>query len=1083
MAEKLSAAVPAPAPNMTHSLRMALDVERLFRERDADVFFVQARVVRRVVQNSLEFGSPWLPPPHRKSCVIERDRLQWLVARDELGIDAHAALPQRVILIARPDEERLPAFSREGLLRYYWRLLFHARIDFELETKASAERLPLAELRRRIVELGQTQFDEIQSVLHAEQMLRRPDDLRQVYAEFVAVYHELRVFAPQLLAVYFPSLGDETSVLEVIGGDCDAATLLAATRPEDLEALAAAENESSSTPVGEALRKTTPVRLASRSPRRYAILMRRADQLRINGNNVRAALVRRRAFDKAPLDRMAEAQRELVQEIEYLVLRLQAALELTDDDVRPWTAMCERLLPAARHGFWNVNARLLYDLQQVCLDHEQEMYRVDLLGWAFSGGKQPLKRPLPNHRVVLMSKHLRRAAQRIPAVKIDDAGRRELSELLHAAADAAEQLLRKRFEPLVAVGLTHARFTPDSVVERVGYRKLTQELLDGIVDRGFLTLGDLRDSISRNDLKSADLSGAREFVTGDPLLTADRLFAARLDGVYQRGPFYLRWLQRGTSLAFGIPFGRAVTKYLALPFGLSFLLLMAVEEIAHFLFRPQAATTGAEAAHNAAPLAEHAAAHQHPYLIYSHWHMLWLACVIFALIHIQPFRAAVVLILTSVWKLLRGIFYDIPRKLAAWPPVAWFLQSFPMLLLRRFVLIPLVGTAFFWALLPALGVYKPLDRWWGLGIFVALMLVLNSRVGRDSQELSREFLVRTVNQVRTHLVIGLITLVVDGIRWLMDGLERVLYAVDEWLRFRSGESGLVLGIKAVVGLVWSIIHGVIRFCVTLLIEPQINPIKHFPVVTVSHKLLLGALLYPLATLLERFYDKPTAITLAGLILLPVPGIFGFLAWELKENWKLYAANRSSILRSVRIGSHGETLRRLLVAGFHSGTIPKLFAKRRRAARQSADAPDVDRPNVDLQVRFAERLNHVAESLRHFVERELIALLQESRTYRGRDLSVGRVDLATNRASVTLCDARQKNDNVVIQFCEHSRWIVATVAEQGWLREMVEEDRKVFRAALAGLYKRGAVGLVRDQIESHLVAVPLPDAERAGVGQS
>ena len=97
-----------------------------------------------------------------------------------------------------------------------------------------------------------------------------------------------------------------------------------------------------------------------------------------------------------------------------------------------------------------------------------------------------------------MSKHLRRAALRIPAVTIDDAGRRELGDLLHAAADAAEQILRRQFEPVVAETLTAARFTPGSVVERVGSRKLNQELLDGVVDRGFLTLGDLRDAISRN---------------------------------------------------------------------------------------------------------------------------------------------------------------------------------------------------------------------------------------------------------------------------------------------------------------------------------------------------------------------------------------------------------------------------------------------------------------------------------------------------------------------------------------------------------------------------------------------------------
>ncbi len=1075
MTENVTAGRAPPLPRLSQAQQRAFEVERQFREIDAGAFFVLARVVRRVVQNQLEFASPWVPPPHRKSCVVERERLLWLVARDELGVDSHVALPARVILIARPDEGRLETMSRDDLLRYYWRILYHARIDLELDTTVSAERLPLADLRRRIAELGQTQFDEIRSVLQSEQMLRKPDDPRHVYAEFVAVYHELLAFAPELLPLYFPSLNEAATVLQVIGADCDAAGLLAATRPGDLAAVPPIGITQARSPVGEALLQSGPVRLTSRSPRRYAALVRRANGLRTKGNNVRAALVRRRAFDKAPLDQMATAQRELIREVEILVLRLQAALELTEVDVRPWLAMCERLLPAARHGFWNANARLLYDLQQVCLDHEQEMYRVDLLGWALSRGRRPLKRPLPNQRLVLMSKHLRRAALRIPAVTIDDAGRRELGDLLHAAADAAEQILRRQFEPLVAESLTAARFTPGSVVERVGCRKLNQELLDGVVDRGFLTLGDLRDAISRNQLKSPDLTDAREFFAGDPLLSADRLFSAKLDGVYQRGPFYLRWLQSGSSLAFGIPLGRVITKYLALPFGLSFLLLMAAEEIAHLVYRTPPASAGEAAsvvrdtATSSASVAPEAAAHQH--LVYSHWHMFWLGCVIFALLHVRVFREAVLLILKSSWKLARGVLIDFPWMVAAWPPVEWCLQSFPMLLLRRFVLGPALVTAVFWGLLPAVGVYAPLNRWWGLGMFAAAAFVLNSRFGRDTQELSREFLMRTVDRIRVHLVVGLFTFIIDGIRWLMDGLERLLYAVDEWLRFRSGESGLTLAVKAVFGLVWGFVHGMIRFCVTLLIEPQINPIKHFPVVTVSHKLVFGTLAIPLATLLETIYDKPTALTMAGLILTGIPGVFGFLAWELKENWKLYAANRSPTLQPVPIGRHGETLRRLLAPGFHSGTIPRLFTKRRRAARQAGSDKHVDR-----QVRFAEKLNHEAEGLRHFIERELLGLLEESRTFRQRSMSVGRVELATNRVQVLVCEQQNANEPVVIQFCEQSGWIVAAVADQGWLCDMTEEDRNVFRAALAGLYKRGAAGLVREQIESQLVAAPLPTAQ-------
>ena len=392
------------------------------------------RVVRRVWQNELEIASPWVPPPHRKSCVIDRDRLLWLVARDELGVDADTPLPQRLILIARPEEDQLSKFSREDLLRFYWRLLFHARIDFELGPKTTTDRMPSSELRRRIDALGQTQFDEIRSVLRAEQMLVRPDDPRLVYAEFVAVWHELRAFAPALLPLYFPALSDEEAVLRLIGPDCDAVALLEATRPHERSLTAVAPVATGPADAVESLLEGSQLNLSSRSPRAYAAYVRRAKRLRLDGNNVRAALVRRQAFDVAPLDQMNDARSELLREIELLVLRVQAALELSDDDARPWLAMCERLLPAARRGFWNANARLLYDLQQVCLDHEQEIYKVDLLRWLRRLGKDPLKRPLPNQRVVMMSKHLRSAALRVPAVQIDAAGRRELSVLLHAAS-------------------------------------------------------------------------------------------------------------------------------------------------------------------------------------------------------------------------------------------------------------------------------------------------------------------------------------------------------------------------------------------------------------------------------------------------------------------------------------------------------------------------------------------------------------------------------------------------------------------------------------------------------------------------
>lgn len=1072
------------SPPIPASQQMASDVERRLREQQVGIFFVMPRVVRRVLQNELDIASPIQQPPHRKCCVIQRDRLLWLVARDELGVDAQTELPDQIILIAQPEEHQLETMTREELQRHYWRLMFHARIDFEMLRRTARGRMSQAELRRQIDRLGQSSFDEIRSVLRAEQMLMRPDDDRNVYAEFVAVYQELLAFAPPLVPLYFPSLPDSSAVLEVIGGECNAPLLLKETRPIDLAPDIAAQSDPAISATISVSRPAAGAKAPRRSARAYANLVRQSQKLGAKQNHVRAALVLQRAVDVAPEESIEEARGLLQAEIQKLVQRLQSALEMSDAAAQPWLLMCEKLLPTAQQGFWNPNARLLYDLQTVCFDHEHEIYKVDLLRWVFSLGKTPLKQPLPNQRIVLMSKHLRRATLRVPIVEIDPAGRADLSALLHEAADAAEHILRVRLEPIVKQALVDAGLVPASIVERVALRKMVHELVDGVVDRGFCTLGSLRDAISRNQVKMPDLNDAREFFAGDPLLRADKLMSVNLDGVYQRGPWYLRWLQKANSLAYGIPWGRWLTKYIALPFGLSFLLLMFVEEMAHLILghsrtpvpvvAPEEHSPPVEEASIAGDvdvdvspvvdLVPHPAHVAHPAIVYSHQNMFLLGCVIFVLIHFPLVRQWVIWFFKAAWTLMTVMLIDIPRAVLRWPWVDRLLRSVPMMLLRRFVLAPLIATGIFWLLLPGIGLYNSLNRWWGIAIFIVSFIVLNSRVGRDTEELAREFFARTWYRIRVHLLMGLFTLIVDVFRAMMDGLERVLYAVDEWLRFRSGESTVTLAVKAVVGLVWSFIHGVVRFCVTLLIEPQLNPIKHFPVVTVSHKILFATFYLPLSKYLEHFFEltNATALTAAGLILMGIPGVFGFLAWELKENWRLYKANRSSKLRPVLIGDHGETLLRLLCPGFHSGTIPRLFAKQRRAARKF-----VEKPTINKQAKFAERLHHESIALQRFFERELIELLHESRTFRDRNFSISHVDLATNRVLVEINEASVPDEPLKLEFAEQSGWLVASISEPGWLKQMPPDHTEIFKAAVTGLYKLGSVDIVREQVERRL----------------
>jgi hypothetical protein len=306
----------------------------------------------------------------------------------------------------------------------------------------------------------------------------------------------------------------------------------------------------------------------------------------------------------------------------------------------------------------------------------------------------------------------------------------------------------------------------------------------------------------------------------------------------------------------------------------------------------------------------------------------------------------------------------------------------------------------------------------------------------------------------------------DFFKRLLELVQRFLYTIDEWLRFRTGEGRLKLAAKAVAGAVWFFVTYVVRFVVNVLVEPQVNPIKHFPVVTVSHKVV-----WPLMMMLTQPYadamgwegepGKLKAAALLSSVAWLIPGMFGFMAWELKENWFLFRANRPRRLGPVVIGHHGETMLRLLKRGFHSGTVPKLHARLRRAEH---------RGRLTAAHRQLAALHEVGERVRHFLERELVSLLGKSRSWAGLPLEVGRVLLASNRIRVELhCQALEQDGPLVVVFDEQQGWLLGSVGRPGWLGHLSEPQRRALAAALTGLYKMAAVTLVRDQIRACLPA--------------
>ena len=66
---------------------------------------------------------------------------------------------------------------------------------------------------------------------------------------------------------------------------------------------------------------------------------------------------------------------------------------------------------------------------------------------------------------------------------------------------------------------------------------------------------------------------------------------------------------------------------------------------------------------------------------------------------------------------------------------------------------------------------------------------------------------------------------------------------------------------------------------------------------------------------------------------------------------------------------------------------------------------------------------------------------------------------------------------MIRFEDQSGWLVAGLAQAGWLAELDHPAREAFGDGLAGLYKRAGVDLVREQLAATLGGLPYDIADR------
>lgn len=1021
---------PSDAP-LTQARLLAL-----LREREPGALVVEERILRRVVREDLGLTGVAPRVPHQRCYAIARRRLARFVEADELDVPI-AELPEWVYLL--PMTEDLGRIPDGQLLRRYWRRLFHARIDAELRIRTAGVSLPRTQVLAHIDGLGQTPFDEIRAVLRDEEITADSADETLEFVEFVALYLELLHFAPELVGRFFPSLRSRERVDALCESLVDSRALLAATRP-----VGAAERG----PADDDLAELLAVRPLP--PRRAAKLLKKAIFVRERGNDAGAAVLCARA-------RGAEEDEALVLRARDTGDRALASLgrrlaELTHGvtEADAWPTALEPLTGAATYGMRRLEARLLHDLQKACVEAERHVFEMDLGRWIRSLGRARVRRPLNARGLVDIARHLRRARARLAGCRLEEADRERLRDVLDAAVEATSSDVRRELGAILRGALADAGLAAVDVPSRAATDKLIEELLDLLLQKGFIAFGDVRDVIARNELKLPDLRGVGEFFKGDPLLRLDKLLEDRLDRAYQRGEIYRRGLQRLSSLGFANIVGRLLVLYAILPFGGSFIVLEGLQHIVG----PVVKLFGGPEVH-----------------ILTTASFLALGGVLLALIHLAAVRRAAVTGIHMLGRFARLVFVTIPEWFRSLPPVRWLLDTGAWRFFRtrlwrplQFAVVPFfVAAAAAWS--------WTIGAWVGLGVFVAATIFMSYRAGRRFEEEVSDRLTRGWHHFADSFVPGLFAAVIGFFKAVVDVVEIGLYEVDQWLRFRRGDSRISLAGKAVFGLLWSVIAYIFRFGVNLLFEPQVNPIKHFPVVTVSHKLILPMTPQFIA-LFENFFAPATAASVGVAVVTTLPGVFGFLVWEFKENWRLYSANRKPALSPMVVGSHGETVYRLLRPGFHSGTVPKLFKKLRRAERRR-DAHDVRK--------HAEALHHVEEAVANFITRDLVALLRASERFpEAWALSVRHVTLTPYRIVAELACPPLGDEPLELQFDEQARFLVAGLGARGWLAALAPDAVSAFETALLGFYKHAGVDLVREQILSILPGKPPYDVDRKGL---
>ncbi|WPL15150.1 hypothetical protein Thiowin_00030 [Thiorhodovibrio winogradskyi] len=681
-----------------------------------------------------------------------------------------------------------------------------------------------------------------------------------------------------------------------------------------------------------------------------------------------------------------------------LAAELAARVGLRPAAARQLDALVERLAAEDRGASASPVARaLLSQLEKVLCETRDDYYRLRLWGWLVSFGRIRLREILPFQAHLHCLRSLQIARARLDDLDWPLHELERFGSLLEQMHESFSQRLEAQLTPRLTQALREADFVPRNHRERVAEHKMRGELLDVIKRRRHLKFTDVRDIVARNVLRLPDPS-FEEFFRGDRLRRFDRTAARALPGVYRPGELYIKGLQQLSAPLFGTRSGRTLLRHLVVPFGATYLALKSVDLLLHLLPDVEPGL------HFATALTVTAGG---------------------TLTNLVLYTDIGRHVLLAIWHGSRTLFdlllIQAPRRLLQWPPLAEMLGTGLFRGMARNLIQPMLFGILPLTPIIALAVLVeeiPIEPgFWLLGLAFALgTLARNTPAGRRFIDNLVTYLVQMQRRINQTLVLGLIQQLQYSFKEATRRIAQALHRVEEGLMHHLHEPIGGFLIKALAAPLWTLAESLLQFYITVLVEPQVNPVKHFPIVTIGHKLMLPFLPATTGFMLEltgSVLPGVIAIPLVTLTIVLLPGLFGFVVWELKENWKLYQANHGVALRGADaphieqtlepavIGSHGETMRGILYRGFHSGALPKAYDR----VRQAIEKQLRDQALYPRRVRACERrLRTIEQAIGVFVERELSFALRERCRTPGCVLSrvePRMLELATNLIEIRL----------------------------------------------------------------------------------